>query len=223
MIGNDIVDLQQARRESNWKRPRFLEKIFTREEQQFIQSATNKELAVWTLWSRKESVYKIVARLGRKRFYAPRKIHSIQLNSAVTSSLQSSEGQVVFEAFSFVTRSVVTKEFIHTVAGLTDAPCHVTSNCFSLEKDDYSTQHKMTRKEVLKEYALQMKVSDKELRIEKDELNVPYLYYKNKQQPVMVSMAHHGFYGGYALAGLKKGCTTEYTDIHAPRYCNKFN
>ena len=35
MIGNDIVDLDLARKESNWKRKGFLDKIFSLQEQQF--------------------------------------------------------------------------------------------------------------------------------------------------------------------------------------------
>ena len=33
MIGNDIVDLKQAAKDSNWQRPRFLDKVFTKHEQ----------------------------------------------------------------------------------------------------------------------------------------------------------------------------------------------
>jgi phosphopantetheinyl transferase (holo-ACP synthase) len=33
VIGNDIVDLALARKESNWKRPGYLNKIFTTKEQ----------------------------------------------------------------------------------------------------------------------------------------------------------------------------------------------
>ena len=36
MIGNDIVDLALAQKESNWKRKGFLDKIFTLQEQLFI-------------------------------------------------------------------------------------------------------------------------------------------------------------------------------------------
>jgi hypothetical protein len=32
VIGNDIVDLALARKESNWKRPGYLNKIFTTKE-----------------------------------------------------------------------------------------------------------------------------------------------------------------------------------------------
>ena len=41
MIGNDIVDLNLAERQSNWQRPGFLEKQFTIQEQY-----TAKSLAV---------------------------------------------------------------------------------------------------------------------------------------------------------------------------------
>jgi hypothetical protein len=36
---NDIVDLALARKESNWKRPGYLNKIFTTKEQLLISSA----------------------------------------------------------------------------------------------------------------------------------------------------------------------------------------
>ena len=31
MIGNDVIDLQQSRQESNWQRKGFLEKLFTQQ------------------------------------------------------------------------------------------------------------------------------------------------------------------------------------------------
>jgi phosphopantetheinyl transferase (holo-ACP synthase) len=53
VIGNDIVDLALARKESNWKRPGYLNKIFTTKEQLLISSAENPNTMVWNLWSRK--------------------------------------------------------------------------------------------------------------------------------------------------------------------------
>ena len=62
MIGNDIVDLVQARFQSNWKRKGFVQKIFTQKEQELIFSSKNPENMVWNLWTRKESAYKIFNR-----------------------------------------------------------------------------------------------------------------------------------------------------------------
>ena len=44
MIGNDIIDLAFARKESNWQRPGFLNKIFTPDEQWLIANAKNESL-----------------------------------------------------------------------------------------------------------------------------------------------------------------------------------
>ena len=45
MIGNDIVDLVQARFQSNWKRKGFVQKIFTQKEQELIFHP--KILKIW--------------------------------------------------------------------------------------------------------------------------------------------------------------------------------
>jgi phosphopantetheinyl transferase (holo-ACP synthase) len=66
MIGNDIVDLSLAPKESNWKRKGFLDKIFTKNEQLRIIKSDNPENMVWNLWTRKEAAYKI---FNRNCFY----------------------------------------------------------------------------------------------------------------------------------------------------------
>lgn len=74
MIGNDVVDLAIAQKESNWKRKGFLDKIFTASEQNLILYATNQEQMVWMLWSLKESTYKAYIRTDFKRGFYPIKI-----------------------------------------------------------------------------------------------------------------------------------------------------
>ena len=72
MIGNDIVDLKQAAKDSSWKRPRFLDKIFTPREQQLIWSAKDQDQMVWLLWSMKEAAYKVNVQQFGKRFFKER-------------------------------------------------------------------------------------------------------------------------------------------------------
>ncbi|CAM3936585.1 4'-phosphopantetheinyl transferase superfamily protein [Flavobacterium cucumis] len=80
MIGNDVVDLDLALKESNWKRKGFLTKVFTDFEQNLIQKATNKDEMVWTLWSLKESVYKASQRIFYVQGFFPKKIAVVALN-----------------------------------------------------------------------------------------------------------------------------------------------
>ncbi|MGB7841855.1 MAG: 4'-phosphopantetheinyl transferase superfamily protein, partial [Salinimicrobium sp.] len=71
MIGNDVVDLQLASRQSNWRRKGFLEKVFSAEEQQQIIASARPDRLVWLFWSMKEAAYKA----HQRRLQLPRKIN----------------------------------------------------------------------------------------------------------------------------------------------------
>ena len=73
MIGNDVVDLNLAKTESNWQRKGFLEKQFTEFEINEILSSANPFLKVWLFWSMKEAAYKCYVQEHQKRFFAPKK------------------------------------------------------------------------------------------------------------------------------------------------------
>lgn len=62
MIGNDVIDILQTRRESNWRRRGFIAKLFNDEEQLLIEKSTDPESMLWILWSMKEAAYKVYNR-----------------------------------------------------------------------------------------------------------------------------------------------------------------
>lgn len=53
MIGNDIVALSDRKTD-----PRFLERVFTKEEQQMILDHSEPSMALWILWAIKEAAFK---------------------------------------------------------------------------------------------------------------------------------------------------------------------
>jgi phosphopantetheinyl transferase (holo-ACP synthase) len=108
VIGNDIVDLALARKESNWKRKGFLDKIFTPKEQLLIFSAVNPEVMVWNLWSRKEAAYKIYNRESGIRAYAPLQLECHYENETL--------GTVTCNGNTYFTQTNVSGEFIHSIA-----------------------------------------------------------------------------------------------------------
>lgn len=108
MIGNDIVDLDLARKESNWQRKGFLEKIFSQKEQNLIQNALNPELMVWNLWSRKEAGYKIYNRCTGIKGYFPWLLQC--------SYDDENLGKVIIDNFVFHTHTQITDEYIYTIA-----------------------------------------------------------------------------------------------------------
>ncbi|REG97970.1 4'-phosphopantetheinyl transferase family protein [Flavobacterium aquicola] len=108
MIGNDIIDLELSRKESNWKRKGFLEKVFSWEEQNMIYNDSNPEIMVWNLWSRKEAAYKIYNRRTGIRGYFPWLLQCFYENQ--------NSGKVVIEDFVFYTQTEITENSIYSIA-----------------------------------------------------------------------------------------------------------
>lgn len=215
MIGNDIVDFQYARRESNWRRPRFLDKIFTAQEQNFIRRSTNPEKKVWVLWSMKESAYKIAARLGKKRFLAPKQFECFNLSligregnrgeAAQTEMWKKNEsklvsGEVAFENHVFFTQSKLSDHYVHTIAQSEIDSCRLyDSEDFFIAKTNYQNQSQSVRRKLLARYASLTMSPPSALNIQKNKLGVPYLYDKKGKQVAIISISHHGNYGGFVI------------------------
>lgn len=108
MIGNDIVDLAIATQQSNWRRKNYLDKVFTPSEQDFIRTAANPDEMVWSLWSRKEAVYKIIRQKGGKLGYYPKSIECLDTCST--------NGKVRFEYSIYFTQTLIHDSLLQTLA-----------------------------------------------------------------------------------------------------------
>jgi phosphopantetheinyl transferase (holo-ACP synthase) len=112
MIGNDIVDLALAEKESDWKRKGYLDKIFTQKEQLLILNAENPTTMVWNLWSRKEAAYKIYNRQTNIRGYFPLQLQCYDLEIKNGFLL----GKVEIKDFVYFTKTIITSEFVNSIA-----------------------------------------------------------------------------------------------------------
>ena len=107
MIGNDVVDLELAKTQSNWRRKGYLDKIFTSKEQQFISESINQDQMVWILWSRKEAAYKTILQNGGKRGYYPTRIEN--LDSEIDN------GKIEFENKLYFSKILINNYLIHSI------------------------------------------------------------------------------------------------------------
>ncbi len=143
MIGNDVIDLELSRIESNWKRKGFLDKLFSVREQKMIQNAKNSELMVWNLWSRKEAAYKIYNRETNIRAYIP-----LQLQCFI---LPNDADYVLCNKRKYYTITTITKEKIETIAVKNQSDfenCIVLKDLISVEKINGIPQNKISKKPV---------------------------------------------------------------------------
>jgi phosphopantetheinyl transferase (holo-ACP synthase) len=114
MIGNDIVDLQLRNGESNWQRKRYLEKIFTKDEQVLIWNSNNPESMVWNLWTRKEAAYKIYNRITGIRSYFPSLIECFEIESKQGFIF----GKVIIQDIICFTKTEINSAYCYTIATL---------------------------------------------------------------------------------------------------------
>ena len=131
MIGNDIVDIQLAKIECNWRRKGYLNKIFTEKEQIYISNSPDPDIAVWNLWSRKEAAYKIWNSQTGLRKYNPSKIECHDFESEIV--------QVIIEKNIFYTKTLISKSYIHTTAATNLFDLHLIEIIDNSEKNiDYN-------------------------------------------------------------------------------------
>ncbi|MCF6348793.1 MAG: 4'-phosphopantetheinyl transferase superfamily protein [Flavobacteriaceae bacterium] len=190
MIGNDIVDLNLAAVQNNWERKGFLDKVFTKYEQDLIFSSKIPFTMVWILWSMKESAYKIHVQQTSKRFFNPKKLQC---------KLQSeTEGVVEVNGEKYVTKSGINNSFIHTIASLKNNK-KILSTTFELDDTSYITQHKESYKKLIGIVSKKWKLAVKDIHIKKNKVGVPKLFLNNKKLSTSFSISHHGHYGAYAI------------------------
>lgn len=180
-IGNDIIDLNLAKNQSNWQRTGFLEKQFTKNEQEQIYSSKNPFLKVWLFWSMKEAAYKCYTQQFKTRFFAPLKFEC-QLVSNTSGFVKIND-----EVYSSETE--VTAAYIHTIA-LKNKNFKGTIAVF--KNENIQTSSIFLNRQIASLFS-------EKISVFKNEFGIPELYQKEKKLPFSISKSHHGNYASYAL------------------------
>ena len=188
MIGTDIIDIIETKKNSNWERPRFLEKLFTLNEQQLIHRSENKFIMVWRLWSMKEAAYKLYTQLNPARFYNPKQF---------VCDINGDALNVRYKAFKCYINTKITEAYILSEASL--LPRNIVSKTFKLISKDYKNQSKTTIEALISSVSKQYNIEISQLNISKSELGIPSIYNNSKKLNVGVSISHHGNHGSYAI------------------------
>ena len=189
MVGNDIIDINETRRSSNWERPRFMQKIFTIKEQSIISISNDPFTTVWHLWSMKESAYKVFIQAGGNRFFNPTKIEC---------SLDSSKnGQVKIDTITLRTNTSINSNFIFSTATINNSD--IDTCIFQLTENNSKQQSNFIHQQVLNNFAKKNSLNCAELLIQKTKTGVPTLHYKNKLLDKSISITHHGKYAAYSI------------------------
>ena len=197
MIGNDIVDWAQAKRESNWQRKGFLAKIFTDQEQHLINKSSAPERMVWTLWSLKESVYKANLRTSGNRIFAPKKIEC-----QISNNDPSSIGGIAFYDTIYQVRASLTHNYVSSVAFQQTHSPDFQEVIVPFNGVSYAHQHTRLHEQLRHDCAAILSVPLHTVCIRKNEKGVPTVHIANELDQsltIPISLSHHGHYGAYLM------------------------
>ena len=179
MIGNDIVDLRLATTQSDWQRRGWLQKIFTKSEQEVISKATNSAYMVWKLWSMKEAAYKA----HQRRFLLSPKYNPWDYICT--------ESYVTIDMYVYQTYTEYTDTYIHTTAFINEAN-YVSRICKGANAVIY--------KDILSiEIAKIKEVQISTITIEKDQNNIPFINIENKAVDIVISLSNHGDFSAFII------------------------
>lgn len=189
MIGNDVVDLKLAARESNWRRKGFMEKVFTTAEQEVISSSAEKDITVWLLWSMKEAAYK-----AHQRFFnLPRRLNWLLQECRLQEfSVNFASGMVHINGSKYSTTSEITSEYIHTSAE--------KDKDLRVEKSVFEGSSSEAKKALILRYSAVMAIDPERLKLEKDAYGMPFLGAKGSAGFQDFSLSGHGRYSAYNLS-----------------------
>ena len=191
MIGNDIGDLELAKKNHRWQDQRFLQKIFRIKEQRLILESKDPFRCIWRLWTMKESTFKAIKHTSPEALFSPVNYHC-DLHSPTS-------GTVTFKNNHYQMTSLAEKTFVHTFTNSDSSDCVRTTH-FKIEAPDYEHQHSSAVERLTNEIAALFGVNVCCLQVRKNISGAPEIHYQNRMLPLSVSISHHGHYCAYAVA-----------------------
>jgi phosphopantetheinyl transferase (holo-ACP synthase) len=179
VIGNDIVDISEAKKSKHWHTQRYLDKLFTNSEQVIIKSSENQFEMICRLWSMKESAYKIISRSFNNRFYSPKSLECIIQNNI--------DGIVSFNEMDYYTKTSSNRHLTHSIATENKSEFNTLVSEILEEKSRPELEEKLLSQFITED-----------LRIKKKEHNIPVLTDGKDYYFEQFSLTHHGQFSAYA-------------------------
>lgn len=195
MVGNDIIDLSEARLSSNWERPGFLKKVFSSEEQHVIRTSANPFQTVWRMWSMKESAYK---------FYLQKDPHALRgfYPAKIKCQLLSSQmGRVSIQGIKLNTKTIKDPYYLFSTA-FSALNVQLETEIFYLSEKNYEFQSTFAREKLLDFFVQKKQMEKTHLILKKSKSGASQIFYKSQLLPFICSLTHHGNYGGFSISSI---------------------
>jgi hypothetical protein len=183
---------------------RFLKKILTVAEIDFVQNAENPDKALWALWSCKETAYKVIKKKCVNAAFLPRQ-WTVILKKSESASL---DGEVkVPDAEVVYVRLFSHFRYVHCVGA--DHPADLDRLVCKVKVLSEKENEKRIDPSLLARKCLALSIADffrlnlNDIKINrarnKSELQPPYVYIGSKKSDIDISLSHDGQFIAYAF------------------------
>ncbi|MFZ5572539.1 MAG: 4'-phosphopantetheinyl transferase superfamily protein [Thermodesulfobacteriota bacterium] len=209
-MGNDIVDLSAPGAAGKCGDSRFVQRVFTPAEQDFIQGGHNPDQRLWALWACKETAYKIASKIDPRISSAPRR-YPVEFYSH--NNLQDARALVTTPRGP-VTAGVTLagQDCIHVVGAdgtvFPDRLVHGANRIDLSRPWDagaiVAARSRSARAMATRAIAAHLHTSESRLRIVRHEsgrrLGPPKIFQDRIPVPLDISLSHDGRFAGYAFS-----------------------
>ena len=200
-VGNDIIATQDKNNIASFTNPRYLKKVFSQREIDFITNSENDFLA-YLIWTCKESAYKALVKKGLKKTFCPVNF-SVFMNAAqfhknrfVAKAMKRRRqnryfGKVRYENHIVATLSVQTHELVHTTALTGFSKKEVTCAVKKIEMHEIENESQLSKAFLVENLAKNLSVKKSDIKIAKDAFTgSPSVQVSKKSEQIDISTSH---------------------------------
>jgi phosphopantetheinyl transferase (holo-ACP synthase) len=203
-IGNDIVDWREPLNAGKSQDSRFLKKILTAAEIEVVQNAKNPDAVLWSLWSCKETAYKVIKKKCIDTAFLPCRWTVILRKSEATCQ----DGEVkIPDAAAVYVRLFSHFRYVHCVGA--DHPADLDRLVCKVEVLPEKENEKRIDPSLFARKCLALSIADffrlnlSDIKInrvqDKGELQPPHVYIGGKKSDIDISLSHDGQFVAYAF------------------------
>ena len=191
LLGNDLIDLKDPDAAGIMQNRRFLQRVYSAEELEFITQSANPFESAWLFWGAKESAFKALRRT-RNIVFSPRNIN-----------LSFDLANVVIDNTSLRLYYSANSNYIHTCCyRLPCEPLLAVAELASIKNPvagTYSRESGLCRRFALEKVEKELGFTPEIRKVEESPRHPPRLFFQNRPLPHLLSLSHHGRYGALAF------------------------
>lgn len=196
-FGNDIIALNDDANQKSFSNDRYLRKILTPVELNFIYRNTDDFRLSCLLWTCKECAYKIALKAGFDKNFAPRNYEVIFENLPEDVSQNIYSGTVHFNGKKIFSLSEILPHYISTVACSDES--HL-KDVKSFTSTTFGSDHsKRAREQLKKTLSVILKIKKSSIEVYKNKEGVPFLNIPDCPELPDISFSHDGIFFSYAF------------------------